>query len=419
MENDDGYMFGRKRRRSEWLGGVLGAGLGAGSIAAGSAFGQPALGTAFAPVANRIGMWGGDLIKTFTGFGSYNVAQNSLYEGAQAPFIRNYDVSGGLVVSHREYVCDIVSSATPGAYRLQSFTINPANSLVFEFLAQIAVNYEQYICEGIIFTYKPTSAESGNSTTGNVALGTVMMATQYNVLLPDFQSKAELMSSQYSMTCRPSEAMMHPIECAPSASTQTHLYISPGGVLPANADQRLYDFARVQIASQGLQSASQVIGELHVSYQFALLKPRLYSALGRADDYWYGRSTTAIANNMLLSPLPGAIPNNIFLPFTSSVNVLTFTFPAYPQPTSYFVSFGLLLNVAAAAPTITFTATNCFLGTVFPQSPPPTVVTAANFAQALITTDGNTLVPTVTITLSSWPANRDYTLVVVQQVPNP
>lgn len=414
----DEYLFGRKRKRSVWLGQAMGAGLGAGVIAGSAALGQPAIGGFLSPFARNLGLWGGDVIKTFTGFGSYNVEQNSLFEGAQAPFVRNYDLTGGTVVTHREYVCDIITSATPGEFKLQGFNVNAGLPTLFEFLAQLAVNYEEYVVEGLIFTYKPTSCESTNST--NIALGSVLMATQYNPLLPDFTGKAEMLSSQYSMTCRPSEMMCHPIECATGTSITNHMYIR-SGTIPSGADLRLYDFCRFQIATQGFQGASVNCGELHVSYQFALLKPRLFAALGQYNDYFLWGSTDMTTNAIFGSGNnASATLRNISISFANGVNTSTLTFPAYPQPVQYYLFCKWVYNPGAVINDVTFTnPVNITLSTEGIFTAPLLGDTSRAYVDSIkFTTSGGCFVPTLDVNLGAFPVGCTSCWLLVTQIPN-
>lgn len=348
MDLDGGTMFGRKRKRSTWLGPALGAGLSAGAIAAG--------GSQFAGLANTGGRWLGDAIKTYTGFGAYTVNSNALYEGAQAPFVRNDTNSNGFIVSHREYIYDITTAPVAGAFKLDIHTLNPGNSQLFEYLAQIACNYEQYSLEGIIFTYRATSADSSNST--NIALGTVIMGADYNVLVPAPTSKAELTAKQYSMSCKPSEDMTFPIECAPGTSMSTIYCIRTGNV-EENADLRLYDFANVYVATSGYQGTNVVIGELWVSYQVALLKPRLYASLGFFEEFlWQGGTVAPTAANIWGAPFVDAFSSphrsaTFTLGYTAGANFCDIVMPAFPQPCSYLFSITIYntagLNAARAA----------------------------------------------------------------------
>lgn len=254
----------------------MGAGLGVGLTAGG--MGQ------FAGAGRAFGGWLGNTIKTATGFGEYNVRSNSLYEGAQVPFVKNDTDIQGTVISHREYIMDICTSPTIGEWKSQTFAINPALGTTFEWLAQIAANYEEYELQGCIFVFRSMSGDALNST--NTALGTIIMATQYNPYQPPFVNKAEMESHAYAMSGRPSEDMVHPIECDPHQGV-INTFFTRNGDVPTGADQRLYDVGRFEVATTGFQAASVNIGELHITYQVALMKPRLWTALGRAAPYYH------------------------------------------------------------------------------------------------------------------------------------
>ena len=181
--------------------------------------------------------------------------------------------------------------------------INPANSRTFPWLNQIAGNYEQYFIEGLVFEFRSTSADALNST--NTALGSVMMATQYDVADPVFRSKAEMLNYEYSNSLKPSDNCLHMVECEPSQSVLSGLYTLDGSA-PANTDSRLYHLGRFSIATVGFQAANVNIGELHVTYQIRLLKPKLYAELGMANDWALLTSPTYSD----ASPLGGTFTSN-------------------------------------------------------------------------------------------------------------
>ena len=74
-------------------------------------------------------------------------------------------------------------------------------------------------------------------------------------------------------------SVFHPIECDPKVTAQEVLYIRSTGV-PDGDDQRLYDWGNFQIATSGFQGASVTIGELWVTYDIALIKPKAVSTTG-------------------------------------------------------------------------------------------------------------------------------------------
>lgn len=199
----------------------------------------------------------------------------------------NLPGGGGTVIRFQEYIADIYTTpdiANPSGFNIQSFLINAANQECFPWLNQIAQNYEQYYIEGMIFEFRSTSADALNST--NTALGSVMMATQYDVADSLFRTKAEMLNYEYSNSSKPSDNCIHMIEYAPNQTVLNGLYCLDG-VNPANTDARLYHLGRFSIATVGFQAANVNIGELHISYQVRLLKPKLYASLGNGVDFAY------------------------------------------------------------------------------------------------------------------------------------
>lgn len=266
-----------------------------------------------------------------SGKGAYQIKRNVLYEGAAIPEMYNARRDdGAVVIRHSEYICDVISSSTAGAFANQSFPLNPGLAQTFEYLAQLAANFTEYRIEGMLIEFRTRSVDALNST--NTALGSVYIATQYNSLEPDFSSKAEMSSYQYCNNCKPSESMIHIIECDPKQTAIEHLYIRTGAV-PSSADIRLYDLGRLQIATQGMQAASVNIGELHVTYQVALYKPRLYESLGHLNDsqVLYSTSVSISPSNICgvgaLSASPNAnftyVTNNIPLSSGSGYTMIT------------------------------------------------------------------------------------------------
>lgn len=354
------------------------------------------------------GRYVGDVIKTFTGFGEYKVNSNTLYEGSQAPYVRNFS-SNAVVISHREYIMDVITGPAQ-TFNLQNFFLNPGLSNVFEFLAQVAPNFEQYVPLGIIFAYRPMSSDATNSVSGNVTLGTVIMCTNYNVYEPNYSSKAEMEAAQYCMSCKPSAEMLHPIECDMSLSPN-HILFVRSGTIPTGQDQRLYDFCNFQIATSGFQSATQNIGELWVSYEFAFLKPRLYGSLGKQVDYFVCESTNPATANILGTAATWVFPtsNNITVGITYPANnQVLITFPSYPMPCRYYMSLEWNSgggNVNIPTPTIsTSTNVQCSFATIGNIIPSAGSNANSCVTDFLVICSGGLVTVSQLITLSAFPA---------------
>jgi len=212
-----------------------------------------------------------DLFSKFVGSGAYTVVSNSLVKGAndlssQVPMMHG---RGATRIRHREYITDINTSTD---FQLQfSAPINAAQAVIFPWLAKSAVNWEQWKALGIVFEYVSTSSNALNSI--NTALGSINMATQYNVLDNPFTNKQQLLNYEFSVSTKPADSVCHPVECDPSETPNLPLYTT-GFEPPLSGDARLYNLGRFSAYSSGSQAAS-VAGELWVTYDILLIKPKL------------------------------------------------------------------------------------------------------------------------------------------------
>lgn len=238
-----------------------------------------------------------------SGLGSYSVKKNVLLDG-NMPRIDNKSGPGGITIRFQEYIGEVRSGPVAGAFNINTFLINPANSATFPWLSQIAANFEQYEIEGMLFGFRTTASDLVTNDTNNLQLGTVILATQYDVADAVFQSKAEMLNYQFSSSVKPSQGCIHMIECDPRQTSVNLLYCSPGSI-PAGTDPRLYHLGRFSIATQGFQGDSVGCGELHVTYQVRLLKPKLWSNLGQTIPFssFFNQFTKAASIGPILGPI--------------------------------------------------------------------------------------------------------------------
>lgn len=191
------------------------------------------------------------------------------------------NLSSGTRVRHREYLFDVITSDTPGAFTLQTIPIQPALLSSFPWLSASAENYQEYQLHGLVFEFKSNSYDALSST--NTASGTVIMATDYNVLDPPFANKFQMEQTQFTCSGKPSINLMHPIECSKLETPTSTLYTRAAPV--TSGDLRLYDWGNFQIATVGMQGSSTNIGELWMTYDITLLKPKLNATVDVADHY--------------------------------------------------------------------------------------------------------------------------------------
>lgn len=231
------------------------------------------------------------VIGSVFGQGDYTVKYNSLSGVGGPPQFSSNGNNRSVVISHREFVQDITGTT---GFSIQSFQITPTNSALFPWLAQISSNFEEYRIHGMLFEFKTTSGMSVSST--NTALGTVIMATQYNPNDTAFSTKIDMENYEFATTGGPFESFLHPLECKPQLTVAPQLYVNQPNTSGAVVDLRLTNFGNFNIATVGMQ-ASNVVGELWVSYQVELLKPRLSSVLvGNGRINMAFTSNTSAAN---------------------------------------------------------------------------------------------------------------------------
>lgn len=236
------------------------------------------------------------------GFGEYTIKSNTLNNSNIAQF-KNH---GTIEFAHREYIADISSST---GFTNQSFPINPGNSTLFPWLSTIAKNFEQYQMMGLIFEFKSTSATAVGSV--NTGLGTVIMATDYDVLDNQYADKRAMEVSEFSTSAPPSVSQVHPVECDPKQNVMRQLFIQPGNSVSAYPDDpRFSALGNFQIATSGMQAVS-TIGELWVSYHIKLYKPQLESSSTGATARAHAGLTSAPGGEWTLNYVdytnPGAI----------------------------------------------------------------------------------------------------------------
>jgi len=241
-------------------------------MALGAALGGPA----GAGVGGMIGNAGGSFISKMLGHGDYAVTnapqlkENNLVlaNAAQMPQFGTGKVACKFV--HREFLGDVYSSATPGAFKITDYPINPGLNSTFPWLSGVVgAKFQQYRINGMAFEYRSMSADALNST--NTALGSVIMSTDYDSADTTFASKQEMENTEYGVSCKPSVNMMHGIECARFQTPVSELYIRAYNV-PTGKDIRLYDMGRFSIATVGCQAANVNLGELWVSYDIDAFK---------------------------------------------------------------------------------------------------------------------------------------------------
>lgn len=244
-----------------------------------------ALGSAFGPSGAVIGAAAGDLLGNLFGWGDYEetapvnypIVNNSLV-GLQTPLASQIPMmhgeDGSCRIKKREYVTDIQMSA---AFNPGLWALNPTDARTFPWLSKVASQFEQYKFLGLAFGFRSLTANA-LGTAGNPSMGSVTIMTQYDVLDSVVTTKTQANNSLYATSCKPSESMLHPVECDPEQTPNLPLYtgvnerpstaMGPG----FSRDPRLNFMGVLTVATQGAPIAYNA-GELWVTYDIMLYKP--------------------------------------------------------------------------------------------------------------------------------------------------
>lgn len=305
-----------------------------------------------AKVGSFLGGKLGHLVEQITGFGDYTVESNSILDGGVSPpEVVNTANKGGAIIRHREYIGDVLATT---AFTTQTFPLNPGLAGSFPWLAQIANSYEQYRWRGLLFEFISTSSDALLSSSTSTALGTVNMATQYDVTDPVFPDKRSMLNQEMSNSRKPSASFIHPVECAGSMQPFKY-YNTRGSAVSSDADPARFDFGHFVIATEGQQVAGGVLGELWVTYEVEFLKQQ-YETIVLSDHFQLG----SVSNT---SPLGTAVVRSN-LAYGGTIGGLlsgdgrTYSFP----PLLGSGTFAIQWQVTGGTTTVTapaITLTNC------------------------------------------------------------
>jgi len=232
------------------------------------------------------------------GFGDYDevqqaaiadtVGQNSLLkpeESDAVPLLNSLDLKDGHIrVKHREFLGDVI---TQTSFSPIGFRLNPTEPTVFPWLSSMASNFQQWIPHGIVFEFISTSGDSVG--TPNTALGTISMATVFDAdNVAPFTTKVELLNTVNAVSGKPSVNIMHGVECDPDETVQRVLFTDRKVSAGAGDNGRSwYQLGVFVVGTSGAQVPAPGFdaGELWITYDISLLKPKLPEVAPLLKDY--------------------------------------------------------------------------------------------------------------------------------------
>lgn len=244
-------------------------------------------------LGEKVGGWIGSKLGSvagrITGTGDYMLPDGTQVLAPDPPMMVSDQY--GTVITHREYLGDLISSSTAGGFSVQSYSINPGDIQSFPWLSSVCgENFQQYKFEQLMFEYRTFSSDALNST--NTSLGAVFSCVNYDYNDPDVTSRAEIENTDWARSVKPSQSMLIPVECDPKQTGLNAglLYILNASTVPSGADPKTYYLGKMWIGSTGCQGTSVNLGSIYVSYRVRLMKPVMSRPLSSALAFTGARS---------------------------------------------------------------------------------------------------------------------------------
>jgi len=252
-------------KAGQTLGGALGG------------FVAPGIGSV---AGEAIGALGGMGLARLLGQGDYTVQQNSfVYPDRVVPSFGEDSVR----IRKREMIA-LINSTQTGGFQPLEIEINPGLSESFPWCSAMANLYENYRINGLVFQFVSTTSDAIASTT-NLGLGQVIMGTDY--ACQSFVDSTQMLGSMFANSGKPSENIMHAVECAPSMSPNK-LYFVRSGAVPSGRSILDYDIGKFTLALSEMPAAYSGVGMLFVSYDITFSKSVQNNVLGwnLQTDFW-------------------------------------------------------------------------------------------------------------------------------------
>lgn len=201
-----------------------------------------------------------------------------------------------VIVTHREYLQDIVRSST--TYSIDGVAINPGISASFPWLSQIAGRFESYTFNRLDFIYEPMVPTTQP--------GTVMMAIDFDAADNPPNSKQTQMSYQGAVRAAPWQPFKISAMHHNRVKMVTERYVRTGQV-PANSDIKTYDVGDLYLGTVGTGGTTVTLGELYVEYTVTLRTPQIATAPNLAVNRQTAQSGTITITNGLASQIASYI----------------------------------------------------------------------------------------------------------------
>jgi hypothetical protein len=170
-----------------------------------------------------------------------------------------------VVVSHREYVTDVITTSNTGLDTVFSTSINPGIPTAFPWLSTIANSYELYTFRRLEFQY----IQRSNAT----VTGSVILSYDLDALDPVATDKVELFNQEGTVvgSVWSNSTLRVPTDALTRFARERY---TRKGIYDVT-DAKTYDVCRFDVTLDFFPSTTVCVGEIWVDYEVVLYQPQI------------------------------------------------------------------------------------------------------------------------------------------------
>lgn len=201
------------------------------------------------------------------GMGDYTVESNTIStSGTASQSVPSFPAMRGNRLRHKECLGVITAPNSSDFSILKKIQLNPGSATAFPWLASFAGNFTGYKVHGAAYVFESNTSEYS----AVPYMGTLCIGTRYDTREPDFGSMVEMQNCKFSVSAKPSQNIIHPIECKDGFQPFDSWLVRRGNEASVLYG---YDKCNVYVAAEGLQASTSVLGRLWVTYDIELINP--------------------------------------------------------------------------------------------------------------------------------------------------
>jgi len=241
-----------------------------------------------------------------------------------------------------EKVVDIIGS-TSAFSLIQSYYLNPGNTVLFPIFSQIAATYEQYRINRLRFHFVTQAYTASGSAVGS---GRLIMTTSFDPDDANFTTKNQMENYEGSDPFPPfTPHVIHDViekrkkrkigGTSDLPLNNYFVYSSANSETPVTGAGKFYDPGNFQFAACATVDGTSTLGELYVEYGFTMIRPKQQVPLGQ----------NIIAAKYAFTPVSTTSHFGTPVQRSQSTLALTFTANAFTIPVNgtflcLFVGYG-------------------------------------------------------------------------------